>query len=145
MHSTRSLRAFVRIPTLPPKTPSALHIAASRQRFHHAARTSTSLLPRPTRPALSTSRSTQIPRCARHESTEVNHKPLTDRPDTASEPARPRDIPAYEMTFTCKACETRSSHRVSKQGYYHGTVLITCPGCKARHLISDHLKVSLAV
>ncbi|KAF2273996.1 zf-DNL-domain-containing protein [Westerdykella ornata] len=38
-------------------------------------------------------------------------------------------------------CATRSSHRVSKQGYHHGTVLITCPGCKNRHLISDHLKI----
>ena len=52
-------------------------------------------------------------------------------------------VPAYEMTFTCKKCQTRSSHRVSKQGYYHGTVLITCPGCKNRHLISDHLKVRI--
>ncbi|EON63773.1 hypothetical protein W97_03001 [Coniosporium apollinis CBS 100218] len=45
------------------------------------------------------------------------------------------------MTFTCARCKTRSTHRVSKQGYYHGTVLITCPGCKNRHLISDHLKI----
>ncbi|KAL0254888.1 hypothetical protein SLS55_009412 [Diplodia seriata] len=45
------------------------------------------------------------------------------------------------MTFTCKACTTRSSHKISKQGYHHGTVLISCPGCKNRHLISDHLKI----
>ncbi|GME40790.1 Signal recognition particle [Neofusicoccum parvum] len=45
------------------------------------------------------------------------------------------------MTFTCKVCTTRSSHKVSKQGYHHGTVLISCPGCKNRHLISDHLKI----
>lgn len=51
------------------------------------------------------------------------------------------ETPAYEMTFTCKKCETRSTHRVSKQGYHNGTVLITCPGCKNKHLISDHLKV----
>ena len=51
------------------------------------------------------------------------------------------EAPAYEMTFTCKKCETRSTHRVSKQGYHNGTVLITCPGCKNKHLISDHLKV----
>lgn len=50
-------------------------------------------------------------------------------------------MPAYELTFTCKACSTRSSHRVSKQGYHHGTVLISCPGCKNRHLISDHMKI----
>ena len=51
-------------------------------------------------------------------------------------------VPAYDLTFTCKNCLSRSTHRVSKQGFYKGTVLITCPGCKNRHLISDHLKVS---
>lgn len=49
--------------------------------------------------------------------------------------------PSYEMVFTCKPCGERSMHTVSKQGYHHGTVLVACPGCKARHLIADHLKV----
>jgi hypothetical protein len=52
------------------------------------------------------------------------------------------DVPSYAMVFTCRKCGERSAHRVSKQGYHHGTVLITCPGCKNRHLMSDHLKVS---
>lgn len=30
---------------------------------------------------------------------------------------------------------------MTKQGYHHGTVLITCPSCKNRHVISDHLKI----
>lgn len=51
------------------------------------------------------------------------------------------DQPTYQLTFTCKPCKNRSSHHITKQGYHHGTVLITCPGCKARHLISDHLRV----
>jgi mitochondrial protein import protein ZIM17 len=67
-------------------------------------------------------------------------KPSTSPPESRLE----RDqVPAYELTFTCNKCDTRSSHRVSKQGYHHGTVLITCPGCKNRHLMSDHLKVRL--
>jgi len=45
------------------------------------------------------------------------------------------------MTFTCKQCFERSSHRISKQGYHSGTILISCPGCKNRHLVSDHLKI----
>ncbi|OBT75951.1 hypothetical protein VF21_05802 [Pseudogymnoascus sp. 05NY08] len=53
----------------------------------------------------------------------------------------PADQPAYEMTFTCKPCSTRSTHRVSKQGYHKGSVLISCPGCKNRHVISDHLNI----
>jgi protein import protein ZIM17 len=48
----------------------------------------------------------------------------------------------YEMTFTCTPCSYRSSHRISKQGYHFGSVLITCPECRNRHVISDHLKVS---
>lgn len=61
---------------------------------------------------------------------------------TGDQAAPPEDTPpAYQLTFTCKPCSTRSTHRVTKQGYHHGTTLITCPNCKSRHLISDHLKI----
>jgi protein import protein ZIM17 len=52
-----------------------------------------------------------------------------------------RDTPSYELTFTCKPCLKRSTHRISKQGYHRGSVLITCPQCKNRHVISDHLQM----
>ncbi|SCU93857.1 LANO_0E04984g1_1 [Lachancea nothofagi CBS 11611] len=51
------------------------------------------------------------------------------------------DKPMMMIAFTCKKCDTRSSHTMSKQAYTNGTVLIQCPGCKSRHLISDHLKI----
>lgn len=89
-------------------------------------------------------------------SDEVGGRQLTEGPEstaqdprTTSEPGSTKEekpaeeVPAYQMTFTCKKCQTRSSHRVSKQGYHHGTVLIKCPGCNNRHLISDHLKVCI--
>lgn len=59
------------------------------------------------------------------------------------EPRRPtgRDEPSYDLTFTCKPCLYRSTHRISKQGYHHGTVLISCPSCSNRHVISDHLRI----
>jgi len=71
---------------------------------------------------------------------------LTDREssagsDTGSIAARKALEPSYEMTFTCKQCDNRSSHRITKQAYHHGTVLVKCPGCKNQHLISDHMKV----
>ncbi|CAD6504239.1 BgTH12-05972 [Blumeria graminis f. sp. triticale] len=59
--------------------------------------------------------------------------------DSSTTPSSPR--PEYELIFTCKECEARSTHRISKQGYHHGSVLATCPGCKNRHVISDHLRI----
>jgi hypothetical protein len=41
--------------------------------------------------------------------------------------------------FTCKVCEERSHHTMSKHSYTKGVVLIQCPGCKNRHLIADNL------
>ncbi|KAI8946397.1 DNL zinc finger-domain-containing protein [Xylaria longipes] len=49
--------------------------------------------------------------------------------------------PHYKLAFTCVPCGDRSSHTVSKQGYHHGSVLITCPSCRNRHIISDHLNI----
>ena len=30
---------------------------------------------------------------------------------------------------------------MSKQGYHNGSILIACPGCSNRHVISDHLRI----
>lgn len=76
-------------------------------------------------------------------------KPLTNRSATAEEDAkaaeenrlRREQEPAYQLSFTCKPCGERSSHRVSKHGYHRGTVLIQCPSCKNRHVISDNLGI----
>jgi protein import protein ZIM17 len=75
----------------------------------------------------------------------LHEDPITSSQDpnaSSAPPARePPKVPSYEMTFTCKPCSHRSTHRISKQGYHHGTVLITCPDCKNRHVITDHLRV----
>jgi protein import protein ZIM17 len=69
-------------------------------------------------------------------------KPLYESaPNQPLTPPR-EEVPSYEMTFTCKPCFTRSTHRISKQGYHRGSILITCPECRNRHIISDHLNVS---
>ena len=64
-------------------------------------------------------------------------------PSSSTAPPAEDLQPTYQLTFTCKPCGHRSSHRVTKQGYHNGTVLIQCPGCKNRHVIADHLKVFL--
>ncbi|KAI8958947.1 DNL zinc finger-domain-containing protein [Daldinia sp. FL1419] len=62
---------------------------------------------------------------------------------TASSENTPRKLlePHYELTFTCVPCGDRSRHTISKQGYHKGSVLITCPTCRNRHIISDHLNI----
>ncbi|KAK4545167.1 hypothetical protein LTR36_003718 [Oleoguttula mirabilis] len=82
----------------------------------------------------------------RRETTLAAPRPLTDQEEPSPKDAddvaaRKAKEPAYELTFTCRKCLHRSSHRVTKQAYHVGTTLITCPGCKNRHLISDHLKI----
>jgi protein import protein ZIM17 len=59
-----------------------------------------------------------------------------------SEGERPELNPThYQLSFTCVPCGHRSHHNVSKQGYHTGSVLITCPSCRNRHVISDHLNI----
>ena len=111
------------------------HIPAASRRFIHTPRTSASI-----RPSLVFLRS-RIPSVIRSESSSAN----TPKNNTSTQVPESRlereQVPSYELTFTCNVCKTRSSHRLSKQGYHKGTVLISCPDCKNRHLISDHLKV----
>lgn len=128
--------------TSAPRVARALpaELIPASKRLYHTPRTST-----PLRPSLALSQLRTTPYTIRHESTSANSSSPAGTSTKAPESRLERDqVPAYELTFTCKKCSTRSSHRISKQGYHHGTVLITCPGCKNRHLMSDHLKVSLS-
>ncbi|KAE8145234.1 DNL zinc finger-domain-containing protein [Aspergillus avenaceus] len=103
------------------------------------------LLQRPTRPAVLPQSSLRF--AIRHNSDSA--RPLTDRSEDAAKEAeaeeqnrkRREQEPAYQITFTCKPCGNRSSHRMSKHGYHRGTVVIRCPSCKNRHVISDHLNI----
>ena len=45
----------------------------------------------------------------------------------------------FELQFTCNVCDGPNSHSISWHAYTKGTVLVTCPGCQASHLIADHL------
>ncbi|PWY91847.1 zf-DNL-domain-containing protein, partial [Aspergillus sclerotioniger CBS 115572] len=67
--------------------------------------------------------------------------PETDAQNAEQNRLRREQEPAYQITFTCKPCGNRSSHRMSKHGYHRGTVLIRCPSCENRHVISDHLNI----
>ena len=85
--------------------------------------------------------------------TSTSHSPSTQglqhqKPSQARTQHEPTSLgarkePTYQLTFTCKPCMHRSSHEITKLGYHHGAVLITCPECKNKHVISDHLKVRI--
>lgn len=77
------------------------------------------------------------------ETTEIKSREPTASSDAPkSEGSRPELKPAYyQLSFTCVPCGHRSHHNVSKQGYHKGSTLITCPDCRNRHVISDHLDI----
>lgn len=137
-----SSRSFVRLFTRPlplSRTQQTVSLATSIRHIHHRP-TFSPLQYFPLRRAtLSSFNLPSVQLQARNESNSTSSVPSTSAAE--GEATSKEQAPAYEMTFTCKVCETRSTHRISKQGYHKGTVLIACPGCKNRHLIADHLKV----
>ena len=93
-------------------------------------------------PQAETSTSSSIHKPCGILSNSRNAKTCSAEPTQPPPPsAKAQNQPTYQLTFTCKPCKERSSHEISKQGYHNGTVLITCPQCKNRHVITDHLKV----
>ena len=59
---------------------------------------------------------------------------LTTSQSIPLEPVEPR----LSITFTCTVpdCNTRSTHEFAKRSYEKGIVLVECPGCKNRCVLS---------
>ncbi|PHH74379.1 hypothetical protein CDD80_3116 [Ophiocordyceps camponoti-rufipedis] len=109
------------------------------------------ILARPHTASITTRPRFTIPRPRRTSDTQLAPQPDQEALDGTDDalpedqetiPSRDRPDPAYyQLSFTCIPCDHRSQHSVSKHGYHYGSVLITCPGCRNRHVISDHLKI----
>ncbi|CAO3695085.1 unnamed protein product [Rhizopus stolonifer] len=69
------------------------------------------------------------------QSPNFNQQPLSDSEDQVEKETKRQML----IGFTCKVCEERSHHVMSRLAYTKGVVLIQCPGCKNRHLIADNL------
>lgn len=96
-------------------------------------------IPRPPRP----SERAQTEATASEQSSTPSAPGWTPEDTPASEGDRPeaKNPAYYQLSFTCVPCSHRSHHNVSKQGYHTGSILITCPSCRNRHVISDHLNI----
>lgn len=134
LRPVRSLLSYTSLTST--RSPSS-RLSSQLSQFHHAA-----LKPSLTRPArilpLNTIRHNSTSRPLTEDSASRNE---TDAEREAKNAERRKNEEAYRITFTCKPCGERSSHRMSKQGYHRGTVLIQCPSCQNRHVMSDHLGV----
>lgn len=116
---TTRLRTLLASPTRAPPSPRA-PIAI---RLAHS-------IPRPT------------PVTPRDPNSNNNSAQDADQPTSESpRPKLPTNPAYYQLSFTCVPCGHRSHHNVSKQGYHKGSTLITCPECRNRHVISDHLGI----
>ncbi|KOS16598.1 Uncharacterized protein ESCO_004684 [Escovopsis weberi] len=138
VRSAQSLLASLRLPIRPARIQSLLpaHI-----------RSSPFLNPSPFSSPLAARSAHSIPRPPPRAPQNLQQDEFDDdgpsQPPAGNESARPdpRGPAYYQLSFTCVPCGHRSHHNVSKQGYHHGSTLITCPGCRNRHVISDHLGI----
>ncbi|PNY26350.1 Uncharacterized protein TCAP_03721 [Tolypocladium capitatum] len=132
-------------------SPAARSIRSQRLRPLPLLQNSRRLLSLPTPPRCFSSSSF---RAAHSVPRPPSRRPVKPRPDAEAEANLSGDAPKsegprpemrnpayYQLSFTCVPCGHRSHHNVSKQGYHTGSTLITCPSCRNRHVISDHLNI----
>ena len=71
-----------------------------------------------------------------------NESSLSSTITTRSTPLLEQMEPKLSLTFTCTVsdCGERSTHQFTKRAYQKGVVLVQCPGCKNRYVLSQKKK-----
>lgn len=139
----QGLRPFRHLPTqtsslTSARTPSSRLFSSQLSHFYKPTSTSVYHQPRRILPLITFRQNSSS---SRPLTEDPPNKVETEAEREAQNAERRKNEAAYRITFTCKPCGERSAHRMSKQGYHRGTVLIQCPSCKNRHVMSDHLGV----
>ncbi|CCX30748.1 Similar to Mitochondrial protein import protein ZIM17; acc. no. P42844 [Pyronema omphalodes CBS 100304] len=70
-----------------------------------------------------------VPKTFRVASVQSRHNSTSASVPTAVGEQPEPEKPSYQLTFTCRPCQERSTHKITKQAYHKGSVLIECPGC----------------
>ena len=74
-----------------------------------------------------------------------NESSLSSTITSRSTPLLEQMEPKLSLTFTCTVsdCGERSTHQFTKRAYQKGVVLVQCPGCKNRYVLSQKKKNSI--
>jgi protein import protein ZIM17 len=70
----------------------------------------------------------------------ADDKPKSEDSELQSQQLVAKIAGRFQLIYTCKKCNTRNVAHISKLSYQQGVVIVSCQGCRVKHLIADNLK-----
>jgi hypothetical protein len=74
--------------------------------------------------------------------TNINNNNINNINTTTTTTLTPNNIVVsrkFQLSYTCKLCNTRNTHSITRLGYNHGVVIAICKQCNNKHLLADNL------